>query len=84
MGGQLNHHSQAASRKTVTARAKPGPVVSCHPLWYIARAANDSRPVCAKSSRPIADRARPAQSQGHPHCSLLPRSFMRGLTMTRK
>lgn len=28
---QLNHHSLSASQKTVTARVKPGPVVSCCP-----------------------------------------------------
>lgn len=33
-GEQLNHHSLPASQKIVTARVKPGPVVSCCPLVY--------------------------------------------------
>lgn len=45
IGEQLNHHSHAGSRKIVAARVKPGPVVSCRPLWYTARASNDSWPM---------------------------------------
>lgn len=82
MGEQMNHHSDAAFLKTVPARAKPGPVVSCCPLWYTARASMTHGQWCAKISRPISHGARPARSQGLP---LLPppEELNEGFVMTR-
>ena len=58
---QLNHHSHAASRKTVATRAQPGPVVSCRPPWYTAWAPSDSWPMVCQDF--------PSHLRGSPTCT---------------
>lgn len=73
---QLSHHSHAASRKPVAARAQPGPVVSGHlPGTQLGLSVTHGQ-WCAKTSRPISKGARPMQGHGGSHCFILSSSLV--------